>query len=204
MFWSSLCLLVIFVLVSSGCSSSPNGATTVSSQNNSAASKMMNAEEVKVYSTVLDAFRNTYGAQRLLILDETTIGMVLPKSTPDDVVRFLQKRLPDGIAPDIAEEFRTKNEQPVKLPDTLAITVNYSIVNKQDQRVRSEWEEFHKNNPGTAIVRLSQVAFNKDASQALVYLSSQVGSRSGWAYYIFLTKSDQEWQIKSKEMAWVS
>jgi photosystem II stability/assembly factor-like uncharacterized protein len=178
---------------------------TTASQNDSAATTNTNAEELKVYSTVLDAFRNAYGAQRLLILDETTIGMVLPKSTPDDVVQFLQKRLPDGIGPDLADEFRARNEQPVKLPDKFVTTVNYSIVNKHDPRVRSYWEEFHKNNPGAAIVQLSQVAFNKDASQALVYVSSQVGSRSGWAYYIFLTKSAaQEWLIKSKEMAWVS
>lgn len=203
MFWTSLCLLVVFVLGSCGCSSSPS--TTASSQNSSAAApKMRNAEELKVYSTVLDAFSSAYGAERLVILDETTIGMVLPKSTPDDVVRFLQKRIPDGIAPDIAEEFRRKNELPVKLPDKIAIKTDYSMVNKQDPRVRSEWDEFHKNNPGTAIVQLSQVAFNDDESQALVYVSSQIGSRSGWAYYVFLTKSAQEWQIKKKELAWAS
>jgi hypothetical protein len=165
---------------------------------------MTNAEELKVYSTVVDAFRDAYGALRLVILDETTIGMGLPKSSPDDVVQFLRKRLPDGIAPDIVEEFRRKNEQPVKLREKFASTVSYSIVDKQDERMRVDWDEFHKNYPGSAIVQLSQVAFNRDASQALVYLSSDVGSRSGWAYYIFLTKSGQEWQIKSKQLAWVS
>lgn len=204
MFWTSLCLLVIFVLVSPGCSSSPSEATTRPSQNHSAAPKITDAEELKVYSTVLAAFRNAYGAPRLLILDETTIGIVSPKSSPEDVVKFLRKRLPDGIAPDIVEEFGKKNEQPVKLPDKFASTVSYSIVNKKDERVRGDWDEFYKNNPGTAIVQLSQVAFDRDASQALVYLSSDVGSRSGWAYYIFLTKSGQEWQIKSKQLAWAS
>ena len=205
MFSLSLRLLVMFVLISPGCSHSPSETPTAPAQKDSAVTSTTNANESKVYSTVLDGFRDRFGAQRLLILDETTMGIVLPQSKPEDVVRFLRKRLPDGIAPDLVEEFRKKNEQPVKLGGgKFASTVSYSIVNKQDEKLRGDWDEFYKNNPGAAIVQLSQVAFNEDASQALVYLSSNVGSRTGWGYYVFLTKNGEEWQIKNKELAWVS
>jgi hypothetical protein len=199
-----LIMLVSMVLVSTGCTVFSERSNVRVLDQQPSQPKPMETEELKVYSTVLDALGERFGASRLLILNETTLGRVSPLSDPQEVGQFLRKRVPEGIAVEIVDEFVQKNRQPISLRDEIPTRMSHSLVENQDPRLSGEWEEFNKKNPGSTIVQLSRVAFDPDMTQALVYLSSLMGSRSGWGYYVFLSKHGQDWEIKQKQQAWVS
>lgn len=199
-----LIVAVSVILLSTGCTVFSKRSNVKVPGQQPSQPKPMETEELKVYSTVLDALGERYGASRLLILNETTLGRVSPRSDPQEVAQFLRKRVPDGIAVEIVEEFVQKNREPISLRDEIKTRMSHSLVDKQDPRLSGEWEEFNKNNPGSTIVQLSRVAFDPAMTQALVYLSSLMGSRSGWGYYVFLIKNGQDWEIKQKQQAWVS
>lgn len=194
-------ILLVMVISIFACVKSPTNQS-----NNSRYSKfaMQEAEECQIHSAVIDSFNDRYGSESLLIVNETRIGNVSPRNDPDKVIQFLRKKLPDGMSAEIVDDFQEKNLHSVKLKDCFKVNMKYALVGKDELQTVGDWDEFYKKYPGSGIVELSRVGFNKELTQAVVYVSSTNGSRSGWGYYVFLTKENSSWQIRQRTLAWVS
>lgn len=182
----------------------PDLARAATSTKSTTSAVSQTADDLNVYSTAVNALATRFGASRLMILDATTIGRVSPKSNPQEIQQFLRNRFPEGMAPELVDGFIADNLQSVALLKDFPSTVPHSLVQQQDPVATGDWEEFDKKNPGTAVVQLSRVGFNPATNQALVYVSSINGSRSGWGYYVFLTKNGQTWRVNHMQWAWAS
>jgi hypothetical protein len=196
--------LVSIGLTLSGCTSRLHASAITTTGHRTLESNMEETEELKVYATLLDTFADRFGAERLLIINETTIGFVSPKHDRAEVIQFLQKRLSEGSPSRLVFSFEEKNRRPSALPGGVNTSQNYLIVEATELKSGGDWYEFDRKYPGSAIVQLSQVAFNEDMSHALVYLSSESGSRSGWAYYVVMAKKNENWEVDQKHLAWAS
>ena len=67
------------------------------------------------------------------------------------------------------------------------------------------WEEFYRRYPDSpGITTLSRVGFNRERTEALVYMGAQLHYLAGAGNLYRLEKQDGVWKIVEKVMLWIS
>jgi hypothetical protein len=165
----------------------------------SGASQDLEPAEYAVYAVVLDEKKN----RTQLVIDEYTRIADLSNS---DSQRILEQLAP--LTKETYEDFVAKNEKPSKLTNEFNLKAEIKFLGKEDEvpqdRTKDPWEAFHQKYRAGAIHTLSRVGFNKDKTQALVFVAFICGGLCGEGNYFLLTKNEGQWKIEKKLFAWIS
>jgi hypothetical protein len=91
------------------------------------------------------------------------------------------------------------------------LSQTYTLLSYQDFRqiikegLPEEWSLFYEMYPAAAgFISLSKVGFNKDRTQAIVYMQTSCGFLCGAGEYILLTKSENKWKVSIIHGCWTT
>ncbi len=164
---------------------------------------MKESLETKIYSAVLEAYASRYGSERLLIIDETLAGRVSPDGSIEKVMIFLEARLAKA-PPGLIQNFLAANVVPRKFLANIDTKLSFSMFERENlSRIDDSFHMDGKPLDG-GLVQFSQIGFDRDHKTALVYISYQNGSRSGWGYFTVVRLENQKWVPTQTIPAWVS
>ncbi|WP_430814380.1 hypothetical protein [Carboxylicivirga sp. RSCT41] len=76
------------------------------------------------------------------------------------------------------------------------------IFNGQD--INDSWNEYYKSHDSNGYMRLTQIGFNKNKTQAVFEFSHHYASLGAGGFIIYLVKEDCSWLIKDIVYTWVS
>jgi hypothetical protein len=163
-------------------------------------------EEEAVYAA---AFDELYGEPRMYVLVEKTSPSIQGLEGLDSILALILPQM-TGMDETTADNFRVRNnaEDPVR-PD-MELGLPYVVLTDAEFKEifainTSGWDIFYTrfpNSPG--LTTISQVGFNEELTQALVYVGTISHWLSGVGYYVLLEKTDGTWQVVQQVSAWVS
>lgn len=163
------------------------------------------ASEEAVYRTV---FEELYGTPRMYVLAEETSPAMDGVEGLDAV---LESILPGmiGVEEQTADNFRLRNQQGVPVRPDMDLGLPYVLLTDDEfdeifNINSSGWDIFYTrfpNSPGISTV--SQVGFNEQLTQALVYVGTLSHWKAGVGFYLLLEKVEDTWQVAQQVMAWI-
>jgi hypothetical protein len=168
------------------------------------------SDEYSVYTSLLQQEFIGKGTKEIVVRKQTAID----NFSNDESLTYLTESLP-SLAKETYEDFDSCNKKSTALTDKFNLKVKVNLVGEEIDRIFYEsrqsnskedgWEVFHKKYPTAgAIITLSRVGFNKDKSQALVFVAHSCGWLCGEGNYILLEKKDGVWKVEKKSMTWIS
>jgi len=165
-----------------------------------------------IYTTVLNLLANKSEFKQLIVYNETGIDNILDtKNMKVILFEHLVNKWPT-LKKETYDSFLLKNKYnaPVnaliktKKPTNI---VNEKTINSFFSTVSTQkgWEAFYTKFPGAfGKIRLSQVGFDKDTTQAIVYIGHLYGRLSGTGSIFFLKRKGSKWVIFDVIEIWVS
>jgi len=108
------------------------------------------------------------------------------------------------------DNFRTNNEKADSIKNYFSNNLNVIILTKTDIdsiffEKNSDWEAFYKKNGQTqGLLSFSNIGFDKEHQQALLYYGNQSDWLEGDGYFILFEKISGKWIEKSSFMSWIS
>lgn len=196
---SALLALVVFSALLSACAPASTAIPTPAEAD-------LQAGEQAVYAAV---FAEIYGEPRMYVLvDETSPGI----EGVEGLDSIFDSILPQmtGLDEGTAASFRVRNEAASPLRPDMDLGLPYVLLTKAgfDEIFAlntSGWDVFYTRYPNSAgMTTVSQVGFNDDFTQALVYVGTISHWLAGVGYYILLERSSGAWRIEQQVMAWIS
>lgn len=169
-------------------------------------------DEYSVYSDLLKEEFIGKRTKQIVIKKETAVqNFSANEKIPTE---GLQGSL-SSLKKETAEDFLLRNKQSAKLTDKFKLKVKINLVGEEIDKIFIEnnrngstengWMIFHKRYPtADGIITLSRVGFNKEKTQALIFVAFGCGWLCGEGNYILLEKQEEEWKVKSKLINWVS
>jgi hypothetical protein len=164
-------------------------------------------EEASVYKGVIEAMYVKEGTKLIVLRDYTVPGQ-LANGSLDEQLQRVAKELP-LLSQETITDFVRKNSEAQPLSKSLKLDVDLKLISESETKAifqgGEEWQEFYEKYPGSqGILDLSKVAFNREITQALVYVANQGSWKGGAGFYVLLTKENNAWKIESKYTSWVS
>lgn len=174
------------------------------------AQNVSEAEEYSVYKSLFQQEFIGKETKELVIKKQTAIE----NFSDNEPIAYLIKSLP-SLTKETIEDFRLQNKKPTELTNKFNLKVKINLLGEEFDRLFYEarqsdpekdgWEIFYKKYPTSGgIITLSRVGFNKEKSQALMFVSHGCGSLCGEGNYILLIKKDNVWKVEQKLMMWIS
>ena len=173
-------------------------------------------------STVNSLFSNSPGGEpdpeeqavyAVLFSDYHRDRIVLKETTDSGLGFMNQDSLPQelpGLSPGLWSDYLARNDRAYPLSAEMEIGVNYVFLDDRemgdifDDSVNG-WEEFYRRYPDLpGITTLSRVGFNRERTEALVYMGAQFHYLAGAGNLYRLEKQDGVWKIVEKVMLWIS
>ena len=107
------------------------------------------------------------------------------------------------------DDFLANNKSRVLLKDLFTLPVKRVFISDEELdsffKRKLYWEGFYKKYPNSqGVMVLSNVGFDAQKKQALVYVSNSRGSLDAVGIYAVLEKQNDVWRVKEKYEAWVS
>lgn len=107
------------------------------------------------------------------------------------------------------DDFLANNKSRVLLKDLFTLPVKRVFISDEELNIifkdKLYWEAFYKKYPNSqGVMTLSNVGFDAQKKQALVYISNSRGSLDAVGIYAVLEKQNDVWRVKEKYEAWVS
>lgn len=157
-------------------------------------------EEYTVYSVVInDLFiKDIQPANFLHILNQTSLyeGVGHPnRKTSEQRIEHLKKSYPT-VNEETLFDYEAKQTQTFKLYPRFNLPIEYILINVKELEKRGD-------SPHYGTIRLSKVGFNKQMSQAFVYVE-YLCILCGGGNHFLLEKENGVWIIKEKFAAWAS
>jgi heat shock protein HslJ len=164
-------------------------------------------------NAVYEALLADWGAGPFVIRDQTAFNA--PDVSLEDTLEFVQEQLrnmggedPFTLQDETLEDFRAKNAEAASLGGKLQTRFSTTVLTEAELQERFgedgefDWVEFEGEFPGTeGIYSLSQVGFNPDGDQALVYLGLQSEDFTG-GWYSLMVKDRGRWMATISFMIW--
>ena len=147
-----------------------------------------------IYSKVINDFIRD---DVIAIIDSTSIGN--PRYFEVTRFEYFKKSL-EGLEDETLQNF-VSNE--------LSTSKKIVIINKVDFdrifRNGNGWSEFYETYGKTqGILTLSNIGYNSDKTQAIIYYGNQSTYRSGAGYLVLFSKINGNWVKSSSVMLWIS
>lgn len=157
-------------------------------------------EEYAVYSEILSGER--YNSDIIVINDFTSQGLIADAEN-------LNSKIP-GLTQDTINDYQAKKVESRKLENSFTVSGKVVFLSEEEetQLFRNGldgWNKFYKKYPeANGIITFSRVGFNKERTQALVYVGIGCGGLCGDGSFMFLEKINGKWSIRGNKNLWVS
>jgi hypothetical protein len=166
-------------------------------------------EEYAVYSHLLKELYVKDGVELLMIQKQTiSAANHYLMSTFFEVPISEMKKLTPSASEDAFRDYRSKNQQPSILDPGFNLPVKYMFIEEAELKElnESEWEGWRtgKYSGGRGILRLTKVGFNKDRTEALVYVEFICPLLCGGGGNVLLEKHSGAWRVKERFDVWKS
>lgn len=199
-------IFVFGVLIIFGCQQSPTPElrSPTQTQLSTATSQLdPDVEEYAVYNALLNNKYTNKNTRQVLIMDQTRLNK--PKTLEQDL-SSIQEHTP--LASELVDSFLERNQQPYTLKPILDLDLEYQLLTQEEvdkfQQLdeASNWKLFYKKYPDTVgFLHLSRVGFNRDLSQALVYLEHYHYEQPITGSYFLMTRNSGRWEV-NEIMGW--
>lgn len=156
-------------------------------------------EEYAVYSAILAD--NRYNSEKMVVSEYTIKGFLA------DTTNLTQQI--SGLSQEIVDDYQAKNIDSQKLENNFTVSSNVIFISekqtKQIFRKGEGWNNFYKKYPqSSGLISFSNIGFNQERTQALVYVGINCGWLCGDGSFKFLQKTNGKWIIKDNVELWVS
>lgn len=174
----------------------------------------ISTEEYEVYSAVLTQIYPS-GPKTFVVTGTTSDNELLT----DELIKYIEENSMftqsgmfnlklDG---DMVEDYNEKNAEKHKLSaDKFNLPQEVILISSEelDEIFWGEgggWDGFYSRFPGaTGTINLSRVGFDKDKTEAIIYIGIQSGLLIGRGDVLLLAKDKNKWRIVDKVMIWIS
>jgi len=184
----------------------PSQSSAVSSPNFNTSEE---TEEYAVYSALLEKLF-VKDDVKLLVIQKQTISSVnnyFIRTTVEEPIPDMKKLFP-SVSEDTFLDYRSKNQQSSSLNSKFVLPVKYVVTDefelKEDKdaaRIDSFFEKFPD---ARGMIRLSKVGFNKDRTEAFVYVEFICSVLCGGGNNVLLEKNSGQWKVKEQFEGWKS
>jgi len=148
-------------------------------------------QEYFVYSTILNSFQDI--PNPVFVLSDSTVYYDL-----SDNIDYIKEHFPD-LQDETIDTYLTINQQNIELMNIPDLEVTCYLI---DYENAYQWNELYKN--ADALIHFSQIGFNANKDQALVYFSDYSAPLSASGNLLFLNKKNIGWIIVKSLMLWIS
>ncbi|MBV9210920.1 MAG: RHS repeat protein [Acidobacteria bacterium] len=169
------------------------------------------AEDYAVYAAILNPYFDE-AKIRLLVIKKFTEGFNTDEPeqrkelSPDN---FALREVEQATIDDYVEKNRNKGYQ--LLDELLSLKGKHAFVMDAEMNeifakdCNKGWGTFYKKYPDSqGMTTLSKVGFNKERTQALVYVGTQSHCLAGAGHFIILAKQNGAWKVVRESMVWIS
>ena len=161
----------------------------------------------EIYSSVINHGLDSH-AEIVVILEKTSGS--IRELGPDNEVEKIREAL--GIEKETYISWGKRNREQVNFSSVLNLTVPYVLLSEQNQEVifdqpdiKTAWLEFSdKYNGARNLLRFSQVGYNYEITNALVYVEHLCGIECSSGRFIALKLMDDRWVVKGSKLIWVA
>jgi hypothetical protein len=149
------------------------------------------------------------GPSMLVVADSTDLRMGLDDTNGDTARLMFRFRFPTARAALIdaflnVNRARTATRLP-RLQVPVRILARASFDSLFTHTVRRGWEQFWAQYPhAQGMMTVSQVAFDPEGQQALVYIGNSRGSLAGEGLILLLERTPAGWRVLANQTTWVS
>lgn len=156
-------------------------------------------EEYAVYSAILAD--NRYNSEKMVVSKYTIKGFLADTTN-------LTRQIA-GLSQEIIYDYQANNVDSHKLENNFTVSNNVIFISekqtKQIFRNGEGWNNFYKKYPqSSGLISFSNIGFNRERTQALVYVGINCGWLCGDGSFKFLQKINGKWIIKDNVELWVS
>lgn len=128
--------------------------------------------------------------------------------TPEECAQSIEMRFQD-ISADTIHDYMQKREEAARLLEVgTELKVSHILVSRKEIEMllrSSGWRAVREQYGKVAgIIELSRVGFNKDQTEALVYVAFTEGPLAGSGDYCLLRRKRDKWIIVSSSLVWIS
>jgi hypothetical protein len=166
-------------------------------------------EEYAVYAALIERMYVRKEVELIVIRRLTSAYSSDPGKLGETLER-VRKGMP-RLKPATMADFQSKNNQPSLLDNFFDIKARVFLISAEEVehlfgRGGGWWDAFYQKYPKSqGLLTLSQVGFNPEKNQALVYVGNQRGGLDGGGSYILLTREeDDDWIIADSAGMWES
>ncbi|CAN5428185.1 hypothetical protein BH20ACI1_BH20ACI1_06280 [soil metagenome] len=143
----------------------------------------------------------------LVIIDRTSIYFHGESKMMEFILPNMQNQLP-SLSKAAFDDFFANNKSRILLKDLFTLPVKRVFISDEELKTILKdgyLEAFYKKYPNSqGVMTLSNVGFDAQKKQALVYVSNIRGSLDAVGIYVMLEKQNNVWCVKEKYEAWVS
>ncbi len=165
-------------------------------------------EEYAVYSALLEKLFVKDDVNLLVIQKQTiySANNYFIRSTVEEPIPDMKKFFP-SVSEDAFRDFRSKNQQVSSINCKFVLPVKYIITdeikpkNEDIAKIDSFLEKFPD---ARGMIRLSKVGFNKDRTEAFVYVEFICSVLCGGGNNVLLEKNSGQWKVKEQFEGWKS
>jgi hypothetical protein len=177
------------------------------------------SEDYVIYSAVLDEyFAKQQQIKHVVIGDHTMMDfppILMGMSSFGDSM----KEIRETAAKDLLQDYTQKNKTSVLLEARFSSRLPVALISEAQRDrifdIKGEGEKKTANLAGLkelqrlypnsqGFMSLSRIGFNKDSTQALVYVGNVCGGLCGSGQFFFLVKAGNRWTVKLLATTWVS
>lgn len=160
-------------------------------------------EEYKIYLAVLGKDREMFVVRDKTGIDDTA------KNYRKSIINEALRELSD----ETYEDFKVKTEKQASLEKKFPTRNNYTLISLEELKKSFayvfdddiNWDKFYQTHPKSrGIYTFSRVGFNRNGSQALVFVTNWCRSLCGEGIFYLLEKENGEWKVVKNRMIWIS
>lgn len=165
-------------------------------------------EEYALLSALIDGMYSKE-TEKLIVVQGQTTTLTPYKSPIVESLQRVKQQMP-ALDEETLKDFESKNRQPYVLQELFKVNAKYTLISpkKVGDYFRKDggwWPAYYKDYPGSqGLMIVSRVGFNSEMTQALVYVSNQVGGLAGEGSFVLLVKDQGGWKRQEKVPIWIS
>ncbi len=169
----------------------------------------LTGDESAVYTAVFKDLYNPSKDRPIILIGSTSIGVPPGLVTKVDVRSEQTSRFLSRLSPETKQDWTERNKEHALLPSPCHLAPDCVVFDIAEiaPLVKSDraWRGFmkkHANSPGVVVV--SRIGFNRDHTEAIVYVGRACGTICGEGEYARLIKSNGAWAVDDHTVVWLS
>lgn len=180
-----------------------------------AAAQEVSSENYAVYGAVIEKL---FANNKVTFDTQSPVKLLVIRNRTLDENHPLIKRQVYGweytvkqlspLSPDTVFDYKAQNKESRPLKDSFNLKIKHVLADDElVSRIlkQGRWEEFYRQYPDSGgFISFSQVGFNSEMSQAIVYFEHWCQRLCGSGFYVLLDKDKEGWKVTKRHRAWVS